>query len=245
MAADAQLVLLIASAALAAVLERLGITAGLLLGPLIVGIAMAATGRKIDIPTTVFRAAQSLVGVLIAGSITAGIVRTVGGHLPLFVGATLLTLLASGLLGWLLSRWQVLPGTVAIWGSMPGAGTAMVLMAKSFGADTRLVAVMTYSRVVCVAAVASILAAIASGHAGGHPPGGAWFPPIHPLAFGETIGVAVVGAIAGVMIGDTRRCARRAAAAGRPRSTSPGWCISSCPAGCSRSAMPSSAGGSG
>ena len=32
--------------------------------------------------------------------------------------------IATGL-GWLLTRWQVLPGTTAVWGSSPGAASAM------------------------------------------------------------------------------------------------------------------------
>ena len=41
----------------------------------------------------------------------------------------------------------MLPGTTAVWGSSPGAATAMVLMAEAFGADARLVAFMQYLRV--------------------------------------------------------------------------------------------------
>jgi len=52
----------------------------------------------------------------------------------------------------------VLPGTTAIWGTTPGAATAMVLMAESWGADTRLVAFMQYMRVILVALAAALLA---------------------------------------------------------------------------------------
>ena len=57
---------------------------------------------------------------------------------------------ASSLLGYLISRWKVLPGTTAVWGSTPGAASAMVLMADAFGADARLVAFMQYLRVIFV-----------------------------------------------------------------------------------------------
>jgi len=192
--------LLGASACLAALIERAGIPAGLLLGPLIVGIAFAASGHKVAIPDPAFRAAQAIVGVLIASTLDADIVRTVAGHPALFFGSALATLAASAVLGYLLSRWQVLPGTAGVWGSMPGAATAMTLMARSFGADARLVAVMAYLRVVCVAAIASGLAAIASGSTGAHPPGGAWFPPLDPLPFAGALAVAAIGAAGGIAL---------------------------------------------
>lgn len=195
------LLLLLASAALAAAFEVAGIPAGLLLGPLIVGIAFAASGHRIDIPAPAFRAAQAIVGVLIGSALDADIVGTVASHPLLFFGSALATLAASGGLGWMLSRWQVLPGTTGVWGSMPGAATAMTLMARSFGADARLVAVMAYLRVVCVAAIASAMAAIATGTTGAHPPGGAWFPAIHALPFAATLAIAAIGAGAGIAIG--------------------------------------------
>ena len=80
---------------------------------------------------------------------------------------TLATLAVATGLGWLLARWQVLPGSVAVWGSMPGAATTMVLLARDTGADWRLVAVMSYLRVVCVAIVASALSALVGRHGGG------------------------------------------------------------------------------
>jgi len=196
------LLLLAGSAALAALLEWIGLPAGLLLGPMIVGIALAGTGRQVEIPTLAFRAGQAVVGLLIASVVTRELLATVAARPVLFAGTTLATLAASALIGWALTRWKLLPGTVAVWGSMPGAATAMVLMARSYGADPRQVAVMTYSRVVCVAAVASVLAAaFGGGGAGNHVPGAGWFPPIEPLAFAETLGVAAIGTILGVRVG--------------------------------------------
>ena len=197
-----RLVLLVAgSAALAALLEWIGLPAGLLLGPMVIGIALASTGRQVEIPTFAFRAGQAIVGLLIASVVTRELLATVAARPALFAGTTLATLAASTSIGWALTRWRLLPGTVAVWGSMPGAATAMVLMARSYGADPRQVAIMTYSRVVCVAAVASVLAALLGGGSGSHAPGAGWFPPIAPLAFAETLGVAAVGVIAGVKAG--------------------------------------------
>ena len=152
---------------LAAGFELAGMSAGLLLGPMGAAILFALRGRAVAIPARAFQAAQALIGILIAGSLGSGIARTVFADWPIFLGCTLATLGASATLGYLLSRRQILPHTTAIWGSMPGAASAMTIMADSFGADSRLVAFMTYSRVVCIAGVASFLATLLTGQAHG------------------------------------------------------------------------------
>jgi membrane AbrB-like protein len=68
------------------------------------------------------------------------------------------------LLGWLLTRLQILPGSTAMWGLSPGAATTMTLMAEAFGADVQLVALMQYLRVMLVAAVASVITRLLGAH---------------------------------------------------------------------------------
>ncbi|WP_198527082.1 AbrB family transcriptional regulator [Sphingomonas sp. Ant20] len=85
-------------------------------------------------------------------------------------------------------------------GFAPGAASAMVLMAQAYGADSRLVAVMTYTRVVCVAVVASVLAAVMVGGGSGHHPAAAWFAGVDPVAVLRTVAIAGVGAILGVKL---------------------------------------------
>jgi uncharacterized protein len=103
---------------------------------------------------------------------------------------------ASSLLGWLMSRWGVLPGSTAIWGSSPGAASAMMIMAEAYGADAQTVALMQYLRVVFVAAAASLIARIWVGS-----PGAVhevlWFAPIRWTAFAETLMLAGLGTMAG------------------------------------------------
>ena len=197
--AGAWLGLLAASAAGTAILEAIGLSAGLLLGPMLAAIAFSARGARLSLPRPLFVCAQAVIGCLIAGTLDVGAFSRVVAEWPLFLGVTAATLGASSLLGYLLSRWQVLPGSTAIWGSMPGAASAMVVMADAFGADARLVAFMTYTRVVSVAAVASILAAALGAHHGGD-----WLvtmlapaPLIPSLA---TLSVAGIGAFAGLKL---------------------------------------------
>jgi uncharacterized protein len=107
------------------------------------------------------------------------------------------TLVASSFLGYLISRWSVLPGTTAVWGSTPGAATAMVLMADAFGADARLVAFMQYMRVILVSIAAAVIARLWVDASGPDVPPVVWFPPIDWPAFAATIAIAAIGATAG------------------------------------------------
>ncbi len=189
--------ILCASAALAALLEAIGLPAGLLLGPMMVAVAFASRGVGLMVPGPLFVAAQALIGLLIAPSLNLSILLAAAREPWLFVGATLATLAASMALAGLLARLKVLPGPVAVWGSMPGAATAMVLMARDEGADWRLVAVMSYLRVVCVALIASMLAAFVTGHAGGHSLGHGWFPRPDVRGLIETVIIGLAGVWAG------------------------------------------------
>jgi membrane AbrB-like protein len=186
-------VLLLASCALAVVLEALGLPAGLLLGPMIGAVVFALSGRDLAVPSVRSAGAQAMIGLLIAPSLNPSILATAAHEPWLFAGATLATLAASILIGLLLARWKVLPGSVAIWGSMPEAATAMVLMARAEGADWQLVAVMSYLRVILVAVLASILSAVVSGHGGGHPPGGQSFPKLDLVGLAETAAIGLAG----------------------------------------------------
>ena len=82
--------------------------------------------------------AQGVVGCLIAKMVPLSIVGDVLGHWFLFSVGVLAVVAISSLLGWLMTRWQVLPGTTALWGTSPGAASVMTIMAESYGADVRL-----------------------------------------------------------------------------------------------------------
>ena len=139
-------------------LDAVGLTPPLLHGAMMAAIGFAISGVPLALPSRSYIAGQALVGCLIAGSIRLEVFPTLLADWPIFLGVTLATILASGLLGYTLGRFRVVPGTVAIWGSSPGAATAMVIIAQAHGADVRMVAVMIYTRVVLVSLAASLLA---------------------------------------------------------------------------------------
>src|SRR5215813_3624658 len=189
-----QWVLLIAlSAAIAALLLWLHAPAALMLGPLSAAMILAARGVRVRFPVPAFVLAQGVIGCLIAKMVPLTIMGDILGHWLLFTAGVLFVVAASSLLGWLMTRLKLLPGTTALWGTSPGAASIMTIMAESYGADIRLVAVMQYLRVVLVAAIAAVVAklfGVSTSPAAAAP---IWFPPIAWLPFLETLALAVGG----------------------------------------------------
>src|SRR5690348_5961043 len=118
-------VLLVLSAAFAAGLLWLHAPAALMLGPLIAAIVVASHEAKIRMPLAPFVLAHGIVGCLIAKMVPISIVGDVLRHWLLFSVGVLAVVAISSLLGWLMTRWQVLPGTTALWGTSPGAASVM------------------------------------------------------------------------------------------------------------------------
>src|SRR5262245_3431332 len=188
-----QWALLIAlSAAIAAVLLGLHAPAALMLGPLSAAMILAARGLRVRFPVPAFVLAQGVIGCLIAKMVPLTIMGDILGHWMLFSAGVLFVVAASSLLGWLMTRLKLLPGTTALWGTSPGAASVMTIMAESYGADIRLVAVMQYLRVVLVAAIAAVVAKLFGvSTSAAAPP--VWFPPIAWLPFLGTLALAVGG----------------------------------------------------
>lgn len=152
--------LILFSALAVLALESLNLPAALLLGPMAVAIIFASRDKPLFIQPGFFWLAQGVVGCMIARSIPVSVFVDMAKNWPLFIVSIFSVIVASTFLGWVMTRWQVLPGSTAIWGSSPGAATAMTLMAESYGADVRLVAVMQYLRVVIVAIAATLVSRI-------------------------------------------------------------------------------------
>jgi membrane AbrB-like protein len=190
--------LLAGSLVLLAGLELIHLSAGLLLGPMFAAIALAAHGGEPKVPQPAYVFAQGVAGCLIARGITPEILVEIVRDWPVFLASIVSVILVSVALGALLARMQVLPGTTAVWGSAPGAATAMTLMSEAFGGDLRLVAFMQFLRVVIVASVASLVARLWVGQGGGGPPALEWFGAVEPLQLATTVGIAAVGSVIGV-----------------------------------------------
>ncbi len=183
------------SIGMAAFLLWIHAPAALMLGPLIAGIVVASSGGRVAFPLPPFVLAQGVVGCLIASMVPLSIVDDVLRHWMLFTLGVVLVVAASSLLGWGMTRLQLLPGTTALWGCSAGAASVMTIMSEDYGADGRLVAFMQYLRVVLVAAIAALVArlfGVTPVHAA-HTI--VWFPPIAWLPLAETLALAIGGPI--------------------------------------------------
>ncbi len=153
------------SALLAYGLHRAEFPAALLLGPMVAAIGFGVSGARLAVPRFGFQAAQAMIGCLVAHAVTGSIAGTLADDGLVIVAVVLVTVAAGGVVGWVLTRLRVLPGTTAAWGSSPGGASAMVAMSEEFGADPRLVAFMQYVRVVAVVLSASVVTRLLLGGA--------------------------------------------------------------------------------
>lgn len=187
--------LLALTAAVTGALHAFQLPAVFLLGPMVSGLALAARGIRFSLPSPLVAFCQGLIGAMIAGSMPLTVFAEIAKDGFLFIGLVLSVVALSFGIGWLLAKYQVLPGTTAIWGSSPGAASAMVLMAEAAGADFRLVAFMQYLRVLMVAATASLISRFVLGQSGQLPPPEPWFPPVDTLNLVLTMAIAACGPI--------------------------------------------------
>ena len=193
--------LLIASLLCIWAFELARLPAALLLGAIAAAILVSWFEGGVRIPPWAFIVAQGFVGCLVARSITPDILMTILRKWPMFLTLIGAVILFATCLGFVLARFRILPGTTAVWGSSPGAATAMVLMAEAFGGDMRLVAVMQYLRVACVGLTASIVARAWTAASGAAPAAIDWFPALATGPFLGTLALAIGGAVAGVKSG--------------------------------------------
>lgn len=193
------------SAGLWGAMEAVGLPAAALLGPMIASIILSVRDARIRLPHRLFLCAQGVVGCMVGAAIPAETLPGIVRDWPVFLGGVMAVIGAAAALGWALARRQVLPGTTAVWGSAPGAASAMVLLSSSYGADMRLVAVMQYLRVVMVSASAAVVTALVIGgaDAGEGAPARAptdWLPALDLIGLGMTAAVVAASLAAGRLL---------------------------------------------
>nr|WP_246723628.1 AbrB family transcriptional regulator [Rhizobium sp. ARZ01] len=187
--------LFVLSVPLTAVLEVIGLPAGLLMGPLLAGVIVGMNGGTIRLPGIFFFVVQIVLAMMVAGMVSPNLVSTFLSRWPLFLAIVLSVIFMSTLCGWVITRMRILPGTTAIWGSSAGAASTMLLMAGACGADVRLVAFMQYMRVVFVATLATLIA-----HFGGHQAmdqPAAFFSPFSMKSVALTLAIGIVCGLVG------------------------------------------------
>ncbi|WP_110686034.1 AbrB family transcriptional regulator [Salinicola aestuarinus] len=165
--------LLLALACLLAnrLLALIHMPAGGFIGPMAVSIAYGVSIGGLRLPRAAFKLGQGVIGVLIAQTLTLGVLTQIVAAWPIMLLATLMTLALSVAVGVGLVRYGGLPGSTAAWGTTPGAAAAMVAMAEENDADPRIVAAMQYVRVVAVVLVGALVSHFLGGTgSAGHPP---------------------------------------------------------------------------
>jgi membrane AbrB-like protein len=183
--------LLALSGLVATLLEVIRLPAAFMLGPLIAGLVLRLADIEIRVPKSAWLGAQCVIGGMIGAVLTPEIVRTFLADWPLLLGSVGMVVALATFSGWGLAKSGVVPGTTGVWGSSPGAASAMVILAETNGADARLVAFMQYLRVLFVASSASVVARLFIDDLAQKP--FVLFPPVDWPAFGVTAAV-VVGA---------------------------------------------------
>lgn len=187
------LLLLALSGLLSLLLELMRLPAALLLGPMLAAILMSVGEQPVAVPKIAFLLAQGFVGMLMARAMPPGVLGEILSLWPVLIVGVASVVATANVIGFVLARRRVLPGTTAVWGASPGAATAMVIMAEAYGGDMRLVAIMQYLRVIVVATAASVAARFYFDLSGGGGAAALWFPPVHWLSFAETAMVIVAG----------------------------------------------------
>lgn len=181
------------SAGLVWVLHLANVPAELLLGPMAAGTLAGIKGATARVGDLAYETAQSLLGCMIAGTVTPAIMATFLNDWALFLAVVVVIILASVLIGWFLAWRQILPGSTGLWGTSPGAAPAMVVLADAHGADVRLVAFMQYLRVVCVALVATLVAGLWGDPGGTLRPEAGWLDPVQVPALAVSLGLVGLG----------------------------------------------------
>jgi uncharacterized protein len=183
----------ILSTAAGATLAWLRVPAALLLGPMLAGITVGALGGSVRVPAPLFAIAQGIIACMVARMLPASLAGEIVMRWPVFLFGVAAVIGASVLSGWVMARMRLLPASAVMWGSFPGAATAMVVMSEAYGADARLVAFMKYLRVAMVAAVASVVAHAWGLHTTRVVASPDWFAAIAWLPVAQTVAIAVAG----------------------------------------------------
>ncbi len=180
--------LVAAAAAGGFLLQPTHLPGGWLIGPLVVAV-VAGLLRPIHprVPPAFLTIAQAAIGVIIGAVFRPSILPVIAASwLPVVVVIAVTLGMGIGA-GILLARLSPLSRETATLGTLPGGATAMIAMSIESGADTRMVSLMQYLRLLFVAIAAALVArfvpggeAVSQGGIFGGPLGGAttagWLP---------------------------------------------------------------------
>ncbi|MGB7568457.1 MAG: AbrB family transcriptional regulator [Chitinivibrionales bacterium] len=117
--------------------------------------------------------AQAIIGTMLGISIRPDVFPHLLPHLPEIIGVIVFTIAISLTAGMILPRISSLSRETAAMGSLPGGASAMIALSIGTKADTGIVALMQYLRLVLVVLTASLVARFLAHHA---PAASGFFP---------------------------------------------------------------------
>jgi membrane AbrB-like protein len=155
--------LLLAAVLLACALQWAQLPAAWLFGPLVVSAVFAVRGwEAFQLPRPVYIAAQAVIGTALGAGFSPSTLLVIPQHLAIFAFAVVFILLTSLFNGWVLARGTSLDVATAFLGTMPGGAGEMAAMSDSLHADTRLVVVMQYTRLLIILGTLAFLVPVLS-----------------------------------------------------------------------------------
>ncbi|MCM6777086.1 AbrB family transcriptional regulator [Nocardia sp. CDC159] len=145
----------------AELLGRVGFPAPAMIVSLVVGAALALSGRlPAPLPQSLTTGVQGMLGVLMGSYLEVSLLRAIGWDLIPVLLVTVATLAFSVLVAIVFARFTGMDIATATLGLMAGGSAAVVACADELGADARRVAFMQYLRVGFVALSAPVVAAV-------------------------------------------------------------------------------------
>ncbi|MGD0279608.1 MAG: AbrB family transcriptional regulator [Smithella sp.] len=125
------------------------------------------------ITSPVLMGVQAVIGTMLGINIRPGVIPVLLFHLPAIIGVVAVTIGVSIAAGVVISRISSISRETATLGTMPGGAGAMIAISLGTEADTKIVALMQYLRLILVVMSAVLVASFLVHYTGhtGHTPG--------------------------------------------------------------------------
>jgi uncharacterized protein len=157
--------LLLTAVLLAFALQTAHLPAAWLFGPLVASALFAvADWQAVEFPRPVYLIAQTVIGTALGAGFSPATLLTLPTHFTIFAFAVVFILLTSLLNGWILTRHTRLDVATAFLGTMPGGAGEMAAMSESLRADSRLVVIMQYTRLLLILASLALITPFLNHH---------------------------------------------------------------------------------
>jgi membrane AbrB-like protein len=162
-----RLALLATAMLFAFALQAAHLPAAWLFGPLVASALFALRDwEAFESPRSIYIAAQAVIGTALGAGFAPTTLLTLPNHFSIFAFAVVFILLTSLFNGWILTRHTRLDVATAFLGTMPGGAGEMAAMSDSLRADSRLVVIMQYTRLLLILASLAAVTPFLSHHGG-------------------------------------------------------------------------------